>query len=109
MTSCSYSVQSGLSTNCAGGYSVTIDTVVASAGVMNSDSSASNRTSSDKHKLFTTKIGLSFSTGTWNGYSATGSGSMKYILGNWFYMTSLLNVVIAYSLTVDIIHTVAIQ
>ena len=77
----SYSVQSGLSTNCTGGYSVTIDTVVASAGVINSSENATNRTASDKHKFFTSKIGLTFSTGTWDIYSSTGSGSMKYILG----------------------------
>ena len=80
----SYSVQSGLSTNCAGGYSVTIDTVVASADVINSNGGASNRTASDKHKFFNTKIALAFTTGR-NGAGSgqvTGSGSMKYILGS---------------------------
>ena len=41
-----------------------------------------NNTKSDSHKFFTTKIGLEFGTKSYNGYSATGSGNMKYILGS---------------------------
>ena len=78
----SYSVQSGVSNSCAGGYIVTIDTDVASAGAINSNGGATNRTASDKHKFFTSKIGLTSSTGKWYSYSSTGSGSMKYILGS---------------------------
>ena len=78
----SYSVQSNTSNSCSGGYQVTIDTIVASVNAVNSNTPISN-SASDSHKFFTSKIGLAFSTGTWSdgGYSATGSGSMKYILG----------------------------
>ena len=77
----SYSVQSGHNTNCNGGYVVTIDSTVASVNAVDANGSASNKTASVSHKFFTSKIGLAFTTGAWTSYSATGSGSMKYILG----------------------------
>lgn len=45
--------------------------------------STNNKTKSDSHKFFTTKIGLEFGTKRYNNESATGSGNMKYILGSW--------------------------
>ena len=79
----SYSVQSNTSNSCSGGYQVTIDTIVASVNAVNYGTPIS-KSASDSHKFFTSKIGLAFSTGAWSGtgYSATGSGSMKYILGS---------------------------
>ena len=77
----SYSVQSNpTESNFAyGGFTVTIDTVVAnqSAGQYGTGS-----TKSDSHKFFTSKIGLAFTTSTNGSYVGTGSGNMKYILGS---------------------------
>ena len=78
----SYSVQTNSSEWCRGGYDVTIDSVVASARTYNNEVGYNNQEkASDSHKFFTTKISLAFSTGIFSSYSATGSGSMKYILG----------------------------
>ena len=87
----SYSVQSNfynggsnVAFQCRGGYNVTIDnTSVASCRAV-SNNNGTNVTSSDTHKFFTSNIGLTFTTGTASGHSqnATGSGSMKYILGS---------------------------
>lgn len=88
----SYSVQSNCcgerslyTTNwCRGGYTVTIDgTSVATCPSVN-DGGNSNVTASDTHKFFVSNIGLTFTTGTASGAreTATGSGSMKYILGS---------------------------
>ena len=83
----SYSVQSNSGYYSYGGYSVTIDSVVASHTASSSDASSNpgpNTTASDKHKFFNTKIALAFTTGR-NGAGSgqvTGSGSMKYILGS---------------------------
>jgi hypothetical protein len=87
----SYSVTTNISTSSVtrGGYTVTIDsTNVATAAAYNNSTSGGNKTSaqtaSDKHKFFTSKIALAFTTSTdsYYGYTATGSGSMKYILGS---------------------------
>ena len=81
----SYSVQSGLSINrwIRGSFKVTIDTVVTEdAGEILMSGTTNNKTKSDSHKFFTTKIGLEFGTKSYDGESATGSGNMKYILGS---------------------------
>ena len=85
----SYSVSANLASGsrARGGYAVTIDTVVANADQYSSSSSNasySNATSSDTHKFFNEKIALAFTTGSNSALnvSATGSGSMKYILGS---------------------------
>lgn len=77
----SYSVQSNPTTSnyAYGGYTVTIDTVVAN---QNAGNNGSGSTKSDSHKFFTSKIGLAFTSSTNGVYTGTGSGSMKYILGS---------------------------
>ena len=82
----SYSVQSNISTNnnATGGYTVTIDNdnvayvkETAPGGMSAIPSSANG-----SHLFFTSKIALAFTQGFYNSsYYATGSGSMKYILG----------------------------
>ena len=93
MTSCSYSVQSnyyygGTNTQyqCRGGYTVTIDNSAVATCSAVSNNNGSNVNASDTHKFFVSNIGLTFTTGTASGpgKTATGSGSMKYILGSWF-------------------------
>ena len=81
----SYSVQSGLSGSYArGGYTVTVDSsnVATCAQTTNGGGGLSNVTANGSHLFFTEKIALAFTTGSIGSYSATGSGSMKYILGN---------------------------
>ena len=66
MTSCSYSVQSNGGYYSYGGYSVTIDSVVASHTASSRDASSNpgpNTTASDTHKFFNEKIALAFTTG----------------------------------------------
>ena len=77
----SYSVQSNPSNynNAYGGFTVTIDTIVANQSAGNNGSGS---TKSDSHKFFTSKIGLEFTTSTNGSYVGTGSGNMKYILGS---------------------------
>jgi hypothetical protein len=82
----SYSVQSnvGSYSRSSGGYTVTIDStnVAYKASGTGSDNSQSNMTANGSHLFFTSKIALAFTTGTETYGSATGSGSMKYILGS---------------------------
>jgi hypothetical protein len=88
------SFNSAYSAVARGGYTVTVDsknvaTQAAGGSTSTSDgNSYTNVTASGKHLFFTSKIALAFTTGTasaslYSGtYSATGSGSMKYILGS---------------------------
>ena len=87
----SYSVQSnyyygGTNTQyqCRGGYTVTIDNSAVATCSAVSNNNGSNVNASDTHKFFVSNIGLTFTTGTASGpgKTATGSGSMKYILGS---------------------------
>ena len=67
-----------------GGYNVTVDsTDVATCTVQSNGNGGglSNKTANGSHLFFTSKIALAFKTGTIGLYSATVSGSMKYILG----------------------------
>ena len=78
----SYSVTSNasISNYAIGGYTVTVDSSnVASCIPARNEST---KTATGSHLFFTSKIALAFSTGTNSSYSATGSGSMKYILGS---------------------------
>ena len=77
----SYSVQSNPSdyNNAYGGFTVTIDIIVANQYAGNNGSGS---TKCDSHKFFTSKIGLAFTTSTNGTYVGTGSGNMKYILGS---------------------------
>ena len=77
----SYSVQSNPSdyNNAYGGFTVTIDTIVANQSAGNNGSGS---TKSDSHKFFTSKIGLAFTSANNGSYVGTGSGNMKYILGS---------------------------
>lgn len=83
----SYSVQSGLSSSgvARGGYTVTVDSsnVATCAQTTNGNGGLTNITANGSHLFFTEKIALAFTEGYYNSsYRATGSGSMKYILGN---------------------------
>ena len=77
----SYSVTSNSSdlNRAIGGYNVTVDSSdVASCSPANN---THTKTATGSHLFFTSKIALAFSTGKNGEYTATGSGSMKYILG----------------------------
>ena len=83
----SYSVQSGNSSGVArGGYTVTIDSsnVATCAQTTNGNGGLTNITANGSHLFFTEKIALAFTTSRYaqSSYYATGSGSMKYILGS---------------------------
>jgi hypothetical protein len=86
----SYSVQSNYqygnssaSYQCRGGYTVTVDTKNVAECASVNNGSGSNVTANGSHLFFTNKISLAFTTGSCSyGTSATGSGSMKYILGS---------------------------
>ena len=84
MTSCSYSVQSGISGSYArGGYTVTVDSSNVATCSNTTNGGLSNVTANGSHLFFTEKIALAFTQGYLNSsYNATGSGSMKYILGS---------------------------
>ena len=83
----SYSVQSNISSGgsyAIGGYRVTVDsTDVASCNEQTyGNGGLTNKTANGSHLFFTSKIALAFTQGFYNSsYYATGSGSMKYILG----------------------------
>ena len=82
----SYSVQSNVSYSgyAIGGYTVTVDStaVAACREQSNSEGGLVNKTANGSHLFFTSKIALSFTTGTAGVHSSTGSGNMKYILGS---------------------------
>ena len=80
----SYSVQSGSGYWSYGGYKVTIDlTDVATCNEQTyGNGGLVNKTANGSHLFFTSKIALAFTQGFYSSsYYATGSGSMKYILG----------------------------
>ena len=79
-----YMVGASTTYQCRGGYDVTIDNTSVASCTAVSNNNGTNVTASDTHKFFTSNIGLTFTTGTasGDGENATGSGSMKYILGS---------------------------
>ena len=84
----SYSVQSNVSSNgvARGGYKVTVDNSnLASCDndIDPNDGTMRNVTANGSHLFFTSKIALEFTQGYYSSsFFATGSGSMKYILGS---------------------------